>query len=91
MTFISEPDLDRVNMNQHSKHLGQRLLSSKVTVHIHTYTYNMDKLLCWTRTGSVWIFQIRFDSVRSSISSTRFRFFRFRYLHTTTMQEYPNV
>ena len=45
----------------------------------------------FSRAGSVWNFQIRFDSVRFSISSTRFRFFRFRYLHTTTMQEYPSV
>jgi len=27
-----------------------------------------------TRAGSVWIFQIQFDSVRFSVSSTRFRF-----------------
>ena len=27
------------------------------------------------RAGSVWIFQIRFDSVRFSISGTRFQFF----------------
>jgi len=31
------------------------------------------------RAGSVWIFQIRFDSVQFSISGTRFRF-----LHITT-------
>jgi len=43
------------------------------------------------KAGSVRIFQFRFNSVRFSISSTRFRFSRFRYSHTTAMQEYPSV
>jgi len=42
-------------------------------------------------TGSVWIFQFRYDSLRFSILSTLFLFFRFRYSHTTTMKEYPNM
>jgi len=42
--------------------------------------------------GRFGFFQIRFDLVRFSISSTRFRFFRFRYLHTTrAVNGYPGV
>ena len=43
-------------------------------------------LVC--RAGSVWIFQIRFGFQSQVLG---FGFLRFRYLHTTTMQEYPNV
>jgi len=46
-------------------------------------------LLKWLnvgRAGSVWVFQIRFDSVRYLISSTRFVFFRFRFSHVTTLK-----
>jgi len=38
------------------------------------------------RAGSVQIFQIRFDLVWFSISSTQLGFFRFRFLHITAMK-----
>jgi len=38
------------------------------------------------RAGSVQVFQILFDSVRFSISSTRFSFFWFRFSHITAMK-----
>jgi len=43
-----------------------------------------------TNAGSVWVFQLRFDSV-FNLKYTVLVFFRFRDSHITTMQEYPSV
>ena len=46
------------------------------------------------RAGWVWIFQIRFDSVQFSISSTRFRFFSvsvYAHHHNATVSQCENT
>jgi len=40
MTLNCENDLDSVKMNQHTKYLGQRSSSSKVTVRTQTHTHH---------------------------------------------------